>query len=99
MEALQSVATAGESLGSPPLPPDTSAWPELVEEQVFFVKKVLPTWGMQEVEMANGIGDAEGMEMEMDMKQGEGMESAVACEAVEFEDLFANPIEQGSNLE
>lgn len=66
---------------------------------MFFVKKVLPTWGMQEVEMANGIGDAEGMEMEMDMKQGEGMESAVACEAVEFEDLFANPIEQGSNLE
>lgn len=26
-------------------------------------------------------------------------EDAVACEAVEFEDLFANPIAQGSNLE
>lgn len=74
-----------------PSPGVQAPWPEFgaVEEQVFFVKKVVPTWEEEGVGVAEGGG-------------GGAMEcagAAVACEAVEVEDLFANPIAEGANLE
>ena len=83
-------------LAEAPGSPEGAPWGELVEEQVFFVKKVVPSWGVEGVGVAEDGGEGDGVAM---MKPGGGMETAVACEAVEFEDLFANPIAQGANLE
>jgi hypothetical protein len=79
---------------APAAPAAAAPWPEFVEEQAFFVKKVVPSWGVEGVGVASEEGDEAGEAKAMEVGG-----AAVVCEAVEFEDLFANPIAEGANLE